>query len=152
MNKGPRASATGRFYETGKMCLKGHVAKRYTRTGTCVTCQRDQFKVRVRAERIRDPRRFMIHQAKVRAKRDGVPFGIAASDIPIPTCCPILGIPLRTATGKPTDNSPTLDKIIPRLGYVIGNVAVISHRANRLKGDATFLEVVLLAKWLERVT
>ena len=32
-------------------------------------------------------------------------------------------------------NSPSLDKIIPELGYVKGNVRVISFKANKYKND-----------------
>jgi hypothetical protein len=47
---------------------------------------------------------------------------------------------------KPTDNSPSLDKIIPSLGYVRGNVQVISQRANSIKRDATLAELELLVQ------
>ena len=44
-----------------------------------------------------------------------------------------------------TRNSPSLDRIRLELGYVKGNVRVISGRANLLKNDATIeeLEAVL---------
>lgn len=54
--------------------------------------------------------------------------------------CPVLGIDLTT---------PSLDKIIPALGYVPGNIAVISMKANMLKGDETDPEVFRkIADWL----
>jgi len=53
----------------------------------------------------------------------------------VPEFCPVLGIkivPGRQGKGKATeDNSPSLDKFIPEKGYVPGNIAVISWRANR---------------------
>lgn len=45
------------------------------------------------------------------------------------------------------DNSPTLDKIEPALGYVPGNIIVISGRANRLKADATIDELRAIASF-----
>ena len=39
------------------------------------------------------------------------------------------------------DNSPNLDRIFPKKGYVPGNVRVISQRANRIKSDATVEEM-----------
>lgn len=36
---------------------------------------------------------------------------------------------------KHTQNSPTLDKIVPSLGYVSGNVKIISHLGNTLKSS-----------------
>jgi hypothetical protein len=38
------------------------------------------------------------------------------------------------------------------LGYVPGNIRVISLRANMLRSDATFEEIALLHAWLQRVT
>lgn len=50
--------------------------------------------------------------------------------------CPVFGTPI--IVGSPLenrDNSPSLDKIIPALGYVKGNIRVISFKANTLKRD-----------------
>lgn len=58
--------------------------------------------------------------------------------------CPLLGFPLIYAQPKLSDNSPTLDRKNPTLGYTKGNVAVISHRANRLKSDSTIEELQTL--------
>jgi len=55
--------------------------------------------------------------------------------------CPILGIPLIPGIGAQSPNSPSLDRIIPSLGYVKGNIAVISYRANAMKNDATIDEL-----------
>lgn len=116
--------------------------------------QRPDVKVRrakrAKAVRHADPRPQMIRDARVRATRDGVPMSITKDDITVPAHCPVLGIPLQV-NSVTCAGSPSLDRLIPRLGYVPGNVTVISHRANRIKSDATFLEVVLLARWLERM-
>ena len=90
----------------------------------------------------------MLSDAHRRAKRDGVPFALQLQDIQIPAHCPLLGVELKVGVGKRTDNSPTLDKIIRARGYVCGNVMVVSHRANRIKSDATLEELALL---LERL-
>ena len=85
----------------------------------------------------------MARDARRRAQKAEVPFGITKDDITIPTHCPILGIPLVRALGRggPSDNSPTLDRVRPEEGYVPGNVIVISLRANRIKSDATVQEL-----------
>ncbi len=79
--------------------------------------------------------------AKERAKKQGLPFNLEVSDIIIPTFCPLLEIPLKASAEKATNNSPTLDKIIPSLGYIKGNVKVISRLANWLKSNATESEL-----------
>lgn len=85
---------------------------------------------------------------KTRALSKGIPFDDDTSDIIVPETCPILGIPLFWNTkevGVP--NNPSLDKIIPNLGYIKGNRHVVSNRANVLKRDATLEELVLLGEW-----
>lgn len=47
---------------------------------------------------------------------------------------------------KVGDNSPTLDRKDSTRGYVPDNVWVISHRANRMKNNATLEEMELLVK------
>jgi hypothetical protein len=42
---------------------------------------------------------------------------------------------------KRSDNSPSLDRLVPEKGYVAGNVRVISDKANRLKGDRTLSQL-----------
>lgn len=87
--------------------------------------------------------------ARGRARKHNTPFNLGIEDIIIPPFCPILGIPLERR-GVLTDNSPSLDKLIPELGYVKGNVRVISQRANRIKSDANVAELRAVADWLER--
>ena len=77
-----------------------------------------------------------------------MPFDIDASDIIIPSHCPVLGIPIQKNPERLGESSPTLDKIVPSKGYVKGNVAVISARANRLKSDASLAEIEALVAWL----
>lgn len=77
---------------------------------------------------------------KSRAKKYNLPFSIEISDIKIPEKCPLLEIPIVINIGKAKDNSPTLDKIIPELGYVKGNIQVISRKANWMKSNGTIQE------------
>jgi len=79
----------------------------------------------------------MLMKIKWRAKRDGLPFDLSEDDIQIPEYCPILGIELSFSTAGHSPNSPSVDRIIPELGYVPGNIWIISNRANTMKHDAT---------------
>lgn len=90
----------------------------------------------------------LLKSARMRAAKHGLPFNLTREDIVIPDVCPALGIPLQRAQGYTSDYSPTLDRIVPALGYVKGNVAIISHRANRMKNDGTAAELELVARWL----
>jgi hypothetical protein len=62
--------------------------------------------------------------------------------------CPLLNINLKKGIKKIQDNSLTLDRIIPKLGYVVDNVMFISHKANRIKNNLTLNEMrILLRNW-----
>jgi len=98
-----------------------------------------------------DRRYVMWSCAKKRAKSDKYyPFDLEPTDIVIPLVCPLLGVPLVTTNTEIKPNSPTLDKIIPELGYTKGNVWVISHRANTIKSDASLEELKMLTKNLKK--
>lgn len=93
-------------------------------------------------------KKVMLNLAKRRAKRKNIEFSLTVDDIYLPSHCPILGIPLVLGIkqgGSP--NSFSLDRIDNKLGYVKGNVQVISKRANSIKSDASLDEILLLAKW-----
>jgi hypothetical protein len=93
----------------------------------------------------------MLYSAAERARSAGVPFALVAADIHLPDTCEVLGIALRRNNKKgPIDSSPTLDRIVPELGYVPGNVVVISHRANRIKNDATAEELRRVLAYVDR--
>lgn len=92
----------------------------------------------------------LLDNAQHRAIRAGVPCTITADDVQIPAFCPVLDIPLTIAAKGFQPNSPSIDRIIPALGYVPGNVAVISNRANLLKRDGTLAEFEALAAWLRK--
>lgn len=94
-------------------------------------------------------RRNLLKWAKTRARLHGLPLNITLEDIHIPTHCPCLGIPLQVGNGKPTDASPSLDRIVPELGYVRGNVVVISLRANKIKSHGMPWELTKVAEFYE---
>ena len=94
-------------------------------------------------------------RARDRAKEKGVPFSITLEYLrSIATdSCPIFHTPFSWGSsglgrGKFKDNGPQLDRIIPELGYIIGNVAFISHRANRIKDNGTMQEHYDIADWI----
>ena len=104
-----------------------------------------------RKNRKQDKRYELWCQAKKRAKKKGIKFDLSPTEIPIiPELCPVLGIPIRI-TGELTDNSPSIDRIDNTKGYVKDNIRIISHRANRLKADATIEELKLIIKDLESI-
>lgn len=91
----------------------------------------------------------LLTAAKSRAKRLGLPFDLCLEDIQIPEFCPVLGLKLAVSISGKSDSSPSLDRIIPALGYARGNVLVISWRANQIKSDATPLELRKIADFYQ---
>ena len=61
-------------------------------------------------------------------------------------CDRLIGIRLNkhVGEGEAKFDSPTIDKLIPSLGYTKGNVWIVSRRANMIKSDATLEELELL--------
>lgn len=94
------------------------------------------------------PAKGMLASARRRAKELGLAFDLEESDIVVPTHCPVLGLELKVAHGFRTNNSPSLDRINNTRGYVKGNVAVISLRANRLKSDAVVEELEAIVRYM----
>lgn len=94
------------------------------------------------------PQKRLLYAAKHRSNLKGLPFNIDESDIIIPTHCPYLGIPLRNHTprGECKHYSVSLDRIVPELGYVKGNVEVLSNLANSMKSNATPEQLISFAK------
>lgn len=87
---------------------------------------------------------YLLSTARRRAKKRGIKFTITLKDIVIPALCPVLGVPLERSGPLWGDNTPTLDRRDSTMGYVPGNVFVISRRANVLKSDATPAELLKL--------
>lgn len=95
-------------------------------------------------------KKALVRAAKARAKKKGIPFDITIEDFTLPEKCPLLEIPLTVGYGSSQENSYSLDKIIPEVGYIKGNVWVISNKANMIKSNASLKELQLLTKNLEK--
>lgn len=95
----------------------------------------------------------MLINARSRAKNYKLPFDIDKNDIIIPKTCPLLGIELtlevNSSKRNATDSTVSLDRIVPELGYVKGNVRVISYLANKIKNNASREILLAFAKNIE---
>lgn len=99
-----------------------------------------------------DPRHGLLQWARKRARDKNTICTLTLDDIIVPKRCPALGIILKVGDGKLHAASPTLDRRDPRKGYTPKNIAVISHRANAIKTDATIKEILAVAAWLQSTT
>lgn len=96
---------------------------------------------------IGDHRNRLLQYARQRAQLRGLEFSITKHDITIPEFCPYLNVKLEVNT----EYAPSIDRIDSSKGYVPGNVEVISKRANTLKSNATYEELLLIAERMKPV-
>lgn len=94
-------------------------------------------------------------QLKASANKRNIPFTLKPTDIDeigIPIVCPVLGIPLYFHRSRVQDDSISFDRIDSTQGYCLGNVIVVSYRANRLKSDASLDELKKITQFYENLS
>jgi hypothetical protein len=91
--------------------------------------------------------------AKRRALKKRVPFDLSidhlADIFPKDGVCPALGLPMVWGD-QDRHTSPSLDRIVPEKGYVVGNVRWLSQLANQIKTNATTAEICAVADFLRK--
>jgi hypothetical protein len=95
-----------------------------------------------------DNRSILLNSARSRATKLQVSFDIVKEDIIIPKTCPVLGIELEVGDRHFHDNSPSLDRLRPEIGYTPENIRVISWRANRIKCNGTLEELEKIVTYM----
>ena len=88
---------------------------------------------------------------KANAIRVGYSWELDFADVIWNEICPILGIQLDYFAHYAQENSPSFDQIDAGLGYVKGNVHIISWRANRIKNNGTAEEHRKIADYLDSI-
>jgi hypothetical protein len=95
----------------------------------------------------------ILQQAKTRAKAQNVECTLTLEDIlamyPKDGLCPVFGVPLKFGDRYDRTYSPSLDRFNPNGGYTVENVRVISWKANRLKSNATLIELEAVVKYMK---
>lgn len=91
----------------------------------------------------------MRSSARKRATRLNLPFELSAGYLSsiAPATCPVFGEEIRYGGGDKSKWSASLDRIVPSLGYVEGNVQIISNLANMMKNQASKKEILMFAQW-----
>lgn len=124
-------------YHKHKSCTSGY-------NTVCKECRKPKSKVQYRSL---TQERKLYDRAKSRATRLGIIFTLNLDDIVIPEICPIMGVPFSTTITK---YAPSLDRVVPELGYTQENVEVISTYANTLKWTMTKEQIMNLALYINR--
>lgn len=92
------------------------------------------------------PEQLILQRIRHSARHRGLEFDLEVEDIIIPEYCPYLGYKLQFGDGRPEKNSYSVDRVDNSLGYVKGNIEVISKLANAMKQNATEEEQIRFAK------
>jgi hypothetical protein len=90
---------------------------------------------------------------KQRAKKQNLLFDLDFDYLMeiAPDSCPVFNFPLgwgRRTFGIAEFDCPSLDRIVPELGYVKGNVMWLSKLANSMKQNATPEQLTQFANWI----
>lgn len=110
-----------------------------------------RFKVKPTMSVAERSKAALLANARKRAAEQRVPFNLKRADLDVPTHCPALGLKLEAGERGGGDSSPTIDRLIPERGYVRGNIAILSMKANRMKNSGTSAELRAIADWLDTV-
>lgn len=90
---------------------------------------------------------------KERSRRHGYESDLELQDLPeLTDTCPVLGLKYSRGSLKDKNASPSVDRKKPNLPYLKkykDNLVFISHRANRIKSDATVEEIKKVLQYLE---
>src|ERR1039458_8643207 len=123
-------------------CLRGHPqtpgnARWNGRSWHCYVCLKVTEKAGRKRKKEADPFGVALAQLRRNANKRNQPFELTVMDFMVlPTHCPVLGMELDYSGGG-GPNAASIDRIDSGLGYVRGNCAIISRRANTLKNNAT---------------
>lgn len=94
------------------------------------------------------PEHLLYQTAKTSSLARNLAFDITVDDIVIPEFCPVLGIKL-DILAKKQFNSPSIDRVDNNLGYIKGNVRIISSKANIMKRDNTVETLEAILKYIK---
>lgn len=100
------------------------------------------------------PFHYAFRRLKLRAKQNNIPFDLTEEHlVEIWTgTCAIFNTPLCMpySTKHQDPNKATIDKILPELGYIKGNVQWVSNKANIIKSFGTIEEHEAIVSYMKR--
>lgn len=119
------------------------------RSSYCNVCRAKQLKVRLHSS-IEVYLRDRLSRIKTRCTAKGMPFDLTYEDLIAlyrlqQGFCFYTDVELNWHKKTTKRDRLSVDKIIPSLGYVMGNVVLCTHRANTVKAD---LELEEIKEWL----
>ncbi len=125
-----------------------HSKERDGLRGVCKECRKKEA---VGYYLKKDKQKHLLETLRSRAKNLNVPFDLEYEDLTPPENCPVFNVPLErieTYSKASKKFSPSVDRVVPELGYTKNNIQIISNLANIMKHDATKEQLVLFAEWV----
>ena len=116
--------------------------------------RKEVARLKIEAYRRQNPLKYILANARARAKRENILFNLVEADLILPTHCPILGMELVYGGSGISEkgygaspNAASLDRIDGKKGYVKGNVSIISWKANRAKCQLSVDDIIRMAEY-----
>jgi len=132
-----------------------HAANKEKHNASCMTYRiNNRERVRALTHRWRKSNlsQHFLSTVKQRAVTQGIKFELVLADLsPLPSNCGYCKRPLVVHDRKREKDSPSIDRIIPDLGYTKSNTIVVCWHCNRLKNSATLAELTMLAEATNRI-
>lgn len=116
----------------------------------CKVCASDIAKARYKYHRESSPFVHKCTRARSRSSSLGIPFNLTPEYLESiwTGVCPVFKHPISLTGDRKNEFTAELDRFIPELGYVKGNVHFLSRRANRLKNNVSSKELQQLLEWM----
>lgn len=111
--------------------------------------EKEYRRIQSKERREQNPIKYLLRQAKYRAKKKGIEFSLKYEDLIIPEFCPVFGFRLGFSKGRRQAFSYSIDRLDNSKGYTKENTRVISWKANQYKGNLTIEDVEALLKYMK---
>jgi hypothetical protein len=93
----------------------------------------------------------LLSRAKDRSRKLGLDCNLELEDIIIPKECPLLNTPFQYGSQKDKWRTYSIDRIDNSLGYIKGNIQIISYLANTMKSSASKEQLLTFANNIIRM-
>jgi hypothetical protein len=131
---------------TGEGCRYCFGIVRYVKNNKCIECYFESGLHKDWEKR----KKHLFGQLSRMAKFKNREFSITIEDIDWVDKCPILNISLNYySVGGRVNDTASFDRVDSTKGYVKGNVRIISNRANMIKSDLTFEQIMNMVKYVQ---
>lgn len=164
------------FFYTGKVCKNGHLEKRYTVNSVCILCEKKIHKKIVKKKLkkkvgsnvnewiLGDSKHYWekkLKKLKAKCKKEKMKFNLDVDYMEklvfdqngecYYSKAPLIPSPIKKDLNwKKSLFILSIDKQTPKLGYVKGNVKLVSHFLNVMKGTMSHNEFISLLKLLTK--